>query len=70
MAAGERYKNGKPKDVVRHFGHSFSDVETTLTVEPICGTKGSGYVSDNIDEVTCIRCKRKIIKDNIYYKGK
>lgn len=61
MAAGDRRINGKPKDIVRHFG---------LSVSPICGTKGFGYVSADISEVSCIKCKAKIIKNNIWYPGK
>lgn len=63
MAAGDRNNNGKPKDILRHFSNTPAGL-------PVCLQKGYGYSGNNIDEVTCIKCKRKIIKDNLWYPGK
>lgn len=61
MAAGDRNKAGKPKDIVKHFSND------TL---PVCGTKGFGYRTNDISDVTCLKCRRKIIVDNIWYPSK
>ena len=60
MAAGDRKNNGKPKDIVRHFSKISGG-------EPACLTKGYGYSTNDIYDVTCIKCKRKIIQDERKY---
>ena len=47
MAAGDRYKNGRPKDIVRH-AKSGDGV--------ICGIKSAGYSTYDHNDVTCKRC--------------
>lgn len=63
MSAGERYTNGKPKDIVRHFSN-------TNGGEPVCLTKNYGYSTKDVSEVTCIKCKKKILKNEVWYEGK
>jgi hypothetical protein len=63
MGAGDRNIKGKPKDIVKHFSHEDAG-------EPVCLTKHYGYSTKNISDVTCLKCKKKIIKDNIWYEGK
>ena len=63
MSAGDRNKTGKPKDFVRHFSHQYG-------ADPVCLTKKYGYSTKDISNVTCIKCKKKIIRDNIWYEGK
>ena len=54
MAAGDRYNNGKPKDIVRHF---------KLLKSPnmsFCGINNSYYLTMSEKDVTCLRCLTKI----------
>jgi len=53
MAAGDRYKNGKPKDIVRHYLNS----DKTGT---ICGRKSWGYGSHDVDDTDCLNCLKKL----------
>lgn len=57
MAAGDRNKNGKPKDLVKHYGEVLNDNHYLLA---ICGNKRAGYVSYDKNEITCIKCINKI----------
>ena len=52
MAAGERYSNGKPKDIVKH-------AKSGLTGLVHCGQKNYGYLTDDWSDVTCLKCLRK-----------
>ena len=52
MAAGDRNKTGKPKDIVRHYifsGHL-----------PICGEKRFGYATNNKSDIDCKKCLKKL----------
>ena len=66
MAAGDRNeKIGKPKDIVRHFC-----IETKGNGEPVCKQKNYGYSTNNISDVTCEKCRKKVFKDNIWFPGR
>ncbi len=52
MAAGDRNSKGKPTDVVVHYNVS--------SRTPFCGTKNWGYATANKDEVTCLKCLKKL----------
>lgn len=66
MAAGERYLNGKPKDIVKH---AKNGLDPTLIV---CGQKNYGYSTDDWSDVTCIKClrRRRIAVRNILAMAK
>lgn len=53
MAAGDRNKKGKATDVVIHYKVRL------LSEEVSCGTKGWGYATANLEEVTCLKCLAK-----------
>jgi hypothetical protein len=53
MSAGERYKNGRPSDIVRHFGSE---------TKAICGRIDPGYVGTDKDDVTCKKCLKKLTR--------
>lgn len=53
MAAGERYQNGKPKDIVKH---AQSGLDPNVIV---CGQKNYGYSTDDWSDVTCLKCLRR-----------
>ncbi len=63
MAAGERKANGKPKDIVKHYSASHTE-------HPVCKQKVIWYDTEDFNEVTCLKCRKKVIKDNIWYSGK
>lgn len=52
MAAGNRNKTGKPTDIVRHY-------KTNEDVA-LCGRKSCGYSSDDLTDVTCKTCLKKL----------
>lgn len=66
MAAGDRYKNGKPKDIVRHARVGGQSDDVTM-----CGRKNPGYITDDMSEVTCLACIRRRRKaiENILNKA-
>lgn len=51
MAAGERHKNGKPKDIVRHYA--------AFEKSTLCGRKNPGYATQDWTDVTCSKCLDK-----------
>jgi len=53
MSAGDRYKNGKSKDIVRHYGQQ---------PKAECGRKNPGYVSWDKSDVTCLKCLDVLVK--------
>ena len=55
MAAGDRNKLGKPIDIVRHF---------KVDDKTICGRTNWSYATTDINDVTCIACKKALIKRN------
>lgn len=57
MAAGDRYKNGKPKDIVRHARDG--NPEDWREWISICGRKVPGYSTTDWGEVTCKRCLQR-----------
>jgi hypothetical protein len=57
MAAGDRYKNGKPKDIVRH---AKARVPITGEIKALCGNKNAGYLTFDDTDVTCLKCLKKI----------
>ncbi len=59
MAAGDRNKKGKPTDIVRHF--STSKVNSTIIT--LCGRKNPAYATDDRNDVTCLKCKKKVIRN-------
>ena len=59
MAAGDRNKSGKPKDFVRHYGNQKNHNKDYLLA--ICGNKRAGYVTDDIHDVTCVKCTCKML---------
>lgn len=52
MSAGERYKNGRPKDIVRHY-------ETFTSGKTLCGRKNPSYATQDWTDVTCLKCLDK-----------
>lgn len=63
MAAGDRYKNGKPKDVVRHMNGNNRVVVPEGTFRTLvwdgktfCGRLGVDYSTNNWNDVTCLKC--------------
>jgi len=54
MAAGDRRKNGKPKDIVRRLSDNLEGI--------ICKTKNYRYKTKDKEDVTCIRCMKLINK--------
>jgi len=55
MAAGDRNSKGKATDIVCHLdkhrvnGRRFA----------YCNTEGAGYITERIEDVTCLRCLKK-----------
>lgn len=68
MAAGDRNKNGKPKDFVRHYGTEKNPDKNYLLA--VCGNKRSGYVTDDSGDVTCVKCLNKMLENAIAIKEK
>ena len=60
MSAGDRNKlTGKPLDIVRHYLNNPND-EITL-----CKRKNWGYASNNINDVTCLKCLKMLNKTSM-----
>lgn len=53
MAAGDRNKQGKPIDVVRHY---------KIDDKTICGRINWSYATNDINDVTCIKCIKALKK--------
>lgn len=68
MAAGDRYENGKPKDVVRHARKGGQHPEGR---ESMCGRKDPDYVTDDMTDITCLKCiqRRRKAVENILSKA-
>lgn len=54
MAAGDRNIKDKPNDIVQHFGRF------TGVLPALCNQKGAGYITPDINQVTCIKCINKL----------
>jgi hypothetical protein len=48
MAAGDRNKNNKPKDYVRHL--------KLTKYKTLCGKTNFGYYTTDINDVSCLNC--------------
>jgi hypothetical protein len=59
MAAGNRNSKGKPSDYVRHYGNQMRTDKNYLAA--VCGNKRAGYVTDDISDVTCIKCTARLL---------
>lgn len=58
MATGDRNSKQKATDIVRHYS------DTTDGGIPVCGTKNYGYSTTHREDVSCIKCKNRMISEN------
>ncbi len=59
MSAGDRNKSGKAIDIVRHYSRNGDGKES------ICGLVLPWYSSSDFEDVTCKKCLRKLLKENL-----
>jgi len=58
MSAGDRNKKGKATDIVIHFAPFTGEMNR----KAYCGTKNWGYATSITEDVSCLKCLKKLNK--------